>query len=121
MNYFIQNYKILLININKHSILCSCRLIVCHETFFSGKQVTECGLLKSKHFFLLFHFRPTHWKQTLFMSDRPVSVHEGDSISGSIVLHRNPVWRRHMTVSLHWNINSSSKDASSCQANISPK
>uniref|UniRef100_A0A3P8VNL8 Protein arginine N-methyltransferase 2 n=1 Tax=Cynoglossus semilaevis TaxID=244447 RepID=A0A3P8VNL8_CYNSE len=62
------------------------------------------------------HSRPTHWKQTLFMSDRPVSVHEGDSISGSIVLHRNPVWRRHMTVSLHWNINSSSKDASSCQA-----
>ncbi|XP_034041677.1 protein arginine N-methyltransferase 2 [Thalassophryne amazonica] len=50
---------------------------------------------------------PTHWKQTLFMLDEPVSVYAGDSISGSIRLHRNPVWRRHMTVTLHWNITSS--------------
>ncbi|KAK1902822.1 Protein arginine N-methyltransferase 2 [Dissostichus eleginoides] len=57
-----------------------------------------------------FHFgveKPTHWKQTLFMLDRPVRVLEGDSIAGTIVLRRNPVWRRHMTITLHWSINSS--------------
>ncbi|KAL6100687.1 prmt2 [Pungitius sinensis] len=48
---------------------------------------------------------PTHWKQTLFMLDRPVSVHAEDAISGSISLRRNPVWRRHMTVTLHWSVN----------------
>ncbi|PWA31410.1 hypothetical protein CCH79_00002927, partial [Gambusia affinis] len=41
---------------------------------------------------------PTHWKQTLFMLDRPIQVYAGDSIHGNIVLRRNPVWRRHMTV-----------------------
>ncbi|XP_027878981.1 protein arginine N-methyltransferase 2 isoform X1 [Xiphophorus couchianus] len=59
---------------------------------------------------------PTHWKQTLFMLDRPIQVYTGDSIHGNIVLRRNPVWRRHMTVMLHWNINSNTDD---CQANIS--
>ncbi|XP_058510776.1 protein arginine N-methyltransferase 2 isoform X2 [Solea solea] len=58
---------------------------------------------------------PTHWKQTLFMLDSPVSVYEGDSISGSIVLHRNPIWRRHMTVTLQWNINSSKEETDNCQ------
>ncbi|XP_022597099.1 protein arginine N-methyltransferase 2 [Seriola dumerili] len=61
---------------------------------------------------------PTHWKQTLFMLDRPVSVYAGDSISGTIVLRRNPVWRRHMTVTLHWNINSTTEETDNCQANI---
>ncbi|XP_047225537.1 protein arginine N-methyltransferase 2 isoform X5 [Girardinichthys multiradiatus] len=51
---------------------------------------------------------PTHWKQTLFMLDKPIHVYGGDSIRGNIVLRRNPVWRRHMTVTLHWTINSSS-------------
>uniref|UniRef100_A0A3B3W1D6 Protein arginine N-methyltransferase 2 n=1 Tax=Poecilia latipinna TaxID=48699 RepID=A0A3B3W1D6_9TELE len=59
---------------------------------------------------------PTHWKQTLFMLDRPIQVYAGDSIHGNIVLRRNPVWRRHMTVTLHWNINSNTDDS---QANIS--
>ncbi len=67
---------------------------------------------------LAFLFRPTHWKQTLFMLDRPVSVFAGDSISGTIILRRNPVWRRHMNVTLHWNINSSTEDTDNCQANI---
>ncbi|XP_070832541.1 protein arginine N-methyltransferase 2 [Chaetodon trifascialis] len=58
---------------------------------------------------------PTHWKQTLFMLDRPVSVFAGDSISGSVVLRRNPVWRRHMTVTLTWNISSSTEDTDNCQ------
>ncbi|XP_054888240.1 protein arginine N-methyltransferase 2 [Poeciliopsis prolifica] len=53
---------------------------------------------------------PTHWKQTLFMLDRPIQVYAGDSIHGNIVLRRNPVWRRHMTVTLHWNINSNTDD-----------
>lgn len=58
---------------------------------------------------------PTHWKQTLFMLDRPLSVYTGDSISGSILLRRNPVWRRHMTVTLHWSINSSTGETDKCQ------
>ncbi|CAN9497849.1 unnamed protein product [Ophioblennius macclurei] len=49
---------------------------------------------------------PTHWKQTLFMLDQPISVYAGDSISGTIVLKRNSTWRRHMTVTLHWNVKS---------------
>ncbi|XP_037646485.1 protein arginine N-methyltransferase 2 [Sebastes umbrosus] len=53
---------------------------------------------------------PTHWKQTLFMLDRPVSVCAGDSIGGTILLRRNPIWRRHMTVTLHWSINSSTEN-----------
>ncbi|XP_040056724.1 protein arginine N-methyltransferase 2 [Gasterosteus aculeatus] len=58
---------------------------------------------------------PTHWKQTLFMLDRPVSVHAEDAISGSISLHRNPVWRRHMTVTLHWSVKRSREGTGGCQ------
>ncbi|XP_071381870.1 protein arginine N-methyltransferase 2 isoform X2 [Centroberyx affinis] len=58
---------------------------------------------------------PTHWKQTLFMLDRPVSVRAGDSISGTILLSRNPVWRRHMTVTLQWSVNSSTEGTDNCQ------
>ncbi|CAK6978214.1 protein arginine N-methyltransferase 2 [Scomber scombrus] len=61
---------------------------------------------------------PTHWKQTLFMLDRPVSVNAGDSISGSVLLRRNPIWRRHMTVTLHWKINGNTQETDNCQANI---
>ncbi|XP_033842280.1 protein arginine N-methyltransferase 2 [Periophthalmus magnuspinnatus] len=45
---------------------------------------------------------PTHWKQTLFMLDSPVSVHQGESIRGSIVLRRNPTWRRHLSITFDW-------------------
>lgn len=48
--------------------------------------------------------QPTHWKQTLFMLDGPVSVHQGETISGFIVLNRNSVWRRHMSVTLSWTV-----------------
>ncbi|GAB1295250.1 Protein arginine N-methyltransferase 2 [Apodemus speciosus] len=48
----------------------------------------------------------THWKQTLFMMDDPVPVHTGDVVTGSVVLQRNPVWRRHMSVSLSWAVTS---------------
>lgn len=48
----------------------------------------------------------THWKQTLFMMDDPVPVHTGDVVTGSVVLQRNPVWRRHMSVCLSWVVTS---------------
>uniref|UniRef100_A0A2I3HM22 Protein arginine N-methyltransferase 2 n=1 Tax=Nomascus leucogenys TaxID=61853 RepID=A0A2I3HM22_NOMLE len=52
-------------------------------------------------------FHPTtHWKQTLFMMDDPVPVHTGDVVTGSVVLQRNPVWRRHMSVALSWAVTS---------------
>ncbi|KAM3861939.1 protein arginine N-methyltransferase 2 [Diretmus argenteus] len=58
---------------------------------------------------------PTHWKQTLFMLDRPVHVQAGDSISGSVLLSRNPVWRRHMTVTLQWSVDSSTEGTDDSQ------
>ncbi|XP_045356983.1 protein arginine N-methyltransferase 2 isoform X6 [Leopardus geoffroyi] len=52
-------------------------------------------------------FHPTtHWKQVLFMMDEPVSVLMGDVVTGSVVLQRNPVWRRHMSVALSWSVTS---------------
>nr|XP_006636847.2 PREDICTED: protein arginine N-methyltransferase 2 isoform X1 [Lepisosteus oculatus] len=60
------------------------------------------------------HHPLTHWKQTLLMLDSPVFLHQGDSLSGMILLHRNPVWRRHMTLSLHWTIRST-QDSEACK------
>lgn len=51
-----------------------------------------------------FSYRPTHWKQTLFMLDKPVDVSTGDSITGRITMRRNSIWRRHMTITLNWNV-----------------
>ncbi|XP_072601380.1 uncharacterized protein [Vulpes vulpes] len=52
-------------------------------------------------------FHPTtHWRQVLFMMDEPVSVLSGDVVTGSVVLQRNPVWRRHMSVALSWSVTS---------------
>ncbi|XP_064433615.1 protein arginine N-methyltransferase 2 isoform X5 [Mirounga angustirostris] len=48
----------------------------------------------------------THWKQVLFMMDEPVPVLTGDVVTGSVVLQRNPVWRRHMSVALSWSVTS---------------
>ncbi|XP_072613328.1 protein arginine N-methyltransferase 2-like [Vulpes vulpes] len=48
----------------------------------------------------------THWRQVLFMMDEPVSVLSGDVVTGSVVLQRNPVWRRHMSVALSWSVTS---------------
>ncbi|XP_065105089.1 protein arginine N-methyltransferase 2 isoform X2 [Paramisgurnus dabryanus] len=47
----------------------------------------------------------THWKQTLFMLDTPVTVGEEDVIVGSIRLQRNPIWRRHLSITFSWTIN----------------
>lgn len=40
------------------------------------------------------------------MMDEPVSVVPGDVVTGSVVLQRNPVWRRHMSVALSWSVTS---------------
>lgn len=82
---------------------------------YSDLLRTSC-VMKLLFVYDLLILSPTHWKQTLFMLDRPIQVYTGDSIHGNIVLRRNLVWRRHMTVMLHWNINSNTDD---CQANIS--
>ncbi|CAK7302955.1 Protein arginine N-methyltransferase 2 [Vulpes lagopus] len=50
--------------------------------------------------------RTTHWRQVLFMMDEPVSMLSGDVVTGSVVLQRNPVWRRHMSVALSWSVTS---------------
>ncbi|XP_076119800.1 protein arginine N-methyltransferase 2 [Alosa pseudoharengus] len=54
------------------------------------------------------HSEPTHWKQTLFMLDTPTTVHTGDCISGTVVFQRNPIWRRHLTITFKWSINGNS-------------
>ncbi|XP_060608173.1 protein arginine N-methyltransferase 2-like [Ruditapes philippinarum] len=38
----------------------------------------------------------THWKQDLFLLDAPVEVVQGGTVVGSIVLSRNPEYRRHI-------------------------
>ena len=40
------------------------------------------------------------------MMDEPVPVYIGDVLTGSVVLQRNPVWRRHMSVALSWSVTS---------------
>ncbi|KAG9477453.1 hypothetical protein GDO78_002705 [Eleutherodactylus coqui] len=55
-------------------------------------------------------FNPlTHWKHTLFMLDKPIQVHSGDRITGSVVFKRNPIWRRHLSVTITWSITNSSR------------
>jgi protein arginine N-methyltransferase 2 len=41
-------------------------------------------------------YRLTHWKQDLFLLDTPVEVVQGGTVVGSIVLSRNPEYRRHI-------------------------
>ncbi|XP_011892972.1 PREDICTED: protein arginine N-methyltransferase 2 isoform X3 [Cercocebus atys] len=62
----------------------------------------SCGNLSSA----VTEWSITHWKQTLFMMDDPVPVRTGDVVTGSVVLQRNPVWRRHMSVALSWAVTS---------------
>ncbi|XP_063355598.1 protein arginine N-methyltransferase 2 [Pelmatolapia mariae] len=81
---------------------------VCFESLEAGGATVELNTGPNSG--------PTHWKQTLFMLDRPLSVCAGDSISGTIVLQRNPVWRRHMTVTLHWTIKGSTDNPDNSQA-----
>ncbi|XP_053482118.1 protein arginine N-methyltransferase 2 isoform X3 [Ictalurus furcatus] len=50
------------------------------------------------------HAESTHWKQTLFMLDGPIGVEEGDCVGGAITLQRNPIWRRHMSITIEWRI-----------------
>ncbi|KAG8559303.1 hypothetical protein GDO81_017304 [Engystomops pustulosus] len=56
-------------------------------------------------------FNPlTHWKHTLFMLDQPMQVRTGDKIAGSAVFTRNPIWRRHLSVTITWSITSPSQN-----------
>lgn len=45
------------------------------------------------------------------MMDEPVPVLAGDVVTGAVVLQRNPVWRRHMSVTLSWSITSAQDPA----------
>lgn len=45
------------------------------------------------------------------MMDEPVPVLVGDVVTGAVVLQRNPVWRRHMSVTLSWSITSAQDPA----------
>ncbi|KAM9851063.1 protein arginine N-methyltransferase 2 [Aulostomus maculatus] len=81
---------------------------VCFESLEAGGAAVELSTGPNSE--------STHWKQTLFMLDRPVGVSAGDLVRGTILLCRNPVWRRHMTVTLHWSIDSSSDEADNCKA-----
>lgn len=40
----------------------------------------------------------THWKQDLFVFDDPIALCKGDVLEGTILIKRNPVYRRHLRV-----------------------
>jgi hypothetical protein len=46
----------------------------------------------------------THWKQDLFMLDDVITVEEKDEIQGTVVINRNPYWRRHLKVTFQWKV-----------------
>ncbi|XP_038049177.1 protein arginine N-methyltransferase 2-like isoform X2 [Patiria miniata] len=48
----------------------------------------------------------THWKQTLFMMDSPITVDQGDTLDGTVTIERNKVWRRHLRVNLEYSFTS---------------
>ena len=45
------------------------------------------------------------------MMDEPIPVLAGDVVMGAVVLQRNPVWRRYMSVTLSWSITSAQDPA----------
>ena len=44
------------------------------------------------------HAPKTHWKNAIFMLDKPFKVKEGDLIEGTIKVQRNDDFRRHMSI-----------------------
>ena len=52
----------------------------------------------------------THWKQDLFMFDDPVDVLKGDVLQGSVLIVRNPDYRRHLEVTVCFSVLSSNRD-----------
>lgn len=46
----------------------------------------------------------THWKQNLFLLDKPVTVHIDNFIKGTATLRRNPKFRRHLNVTFEFDI-----------------
>ena len=53
--------------------------------------------------------RLTHWKQTLFMMDFPVTVQQGDTIEGVLTMTRNKEWRRHLRVDIQYSLHINQK------------
>lgn len=61
----------------------------------------QCVLIRSYNWttfnFVLFCcFRPTHWKQNLFMLDNGLIVEKGDNVQGYAKISRHAEWRRHL-------------------------
>ena len=46
----------------------------------------------------------THWKQDLFMMDKPLKVVRGDRLNGTLTMVRNLKWRRHLKVKLSYTL-----------------
>ena len=46
----------------------------------------------------------THWKQDLFMMDKPLKVVRGDRLHGTLTMVRNLKWRRHLKVKLSYTL-----------------
>ena len=46
----------------------------------------------------------THWKQDLLMLDDPLQVMKGDHVAGCVILRRHPEMRRHLRVSISFNV-----------------
>lgn len=57
----------------------------------------------------------THWKQNLFLLDEPMKVKVGDSVSGILILTRNPNFRRHLRAEFEFTLSSGSKVSSVCK------
>lgn len=50
------------------------------------------------------------------MMDEPMSVVSGDVVTGLVVLQRNPVWRRHMSVALSFHTRPHIAESKACAA-----
>ncbi|XP_015123957.1 protein arginine N-methyltransferase 1 [Diachasma alloeum] len=47
------------------------------------------------------HAKPTHWKQTVFSLNEPISITEGETIPGKIICRRHPKDVRALIITLH--------------------
>ncbi|XP_071791277.1 protein arginine N-methyltransferase 2-like isoform X1 [Asterias amurensis] len=78
--------------------------------FASWFQVDFAGFPVNSKPFVFLNTGPdyplTHWKQTLFMMDSPITVEQGDTVEGAITMTRNKEWRRHLEVHLALSVSS---------------
>ncbi|KAK2503428.1 hypothetical protein MC885_007974, partial [Smutsia gigantea] len=96
----------LLPRINNHVPACAGVQMMRGELRFEMRQAGTLSLEASRAWRRASHSCATHWKQVLFMMDEPLAVHAGNVVTGVVVLQRNPVWRRHMSVALSWPVTS---------------